>query len=238
MKSIEGIIRRRILINYQVAPQLIEPILPSPFKPKIVKGKAIVGVCLIRLENIRPSVLSNLPLGVSSENAAHRVSVEWGVNGKNREGVYIFRRDTNALLNSLAGGRLFPGVNHYSNFNIHEVDDYISFQLNSKDREVEISLKGKDCENLPDTSVFTSFDDISTFFKNGADGYSPDRRKSCVQGMCLQTENWNMTPFLVEDLSLTYFQNKFGIPVDHMQFDSAVIMKNIDHKWEKISSIG
>ena len=52
--TIHGIIERRMLINFSVEPQFIENILPKPFRPKLYKGKAITGICLIRLKDIKP----------------------------------------------------------------------------------------------------------------------------------------------------------------------------------------
>jgi hypothetical protein len=67
---IEGVIRRRILVNFRVDPQVIQNILPSRFRPKLHKGQAIAGICLIRLEDIRPKMLPQI-VGLSSENAAY-----------------------------------------------------------------------------------------------------------------------------------------------------------------------
>jgi hypothetical protein len=49
-------------------------------------GMGIAGICLIRLKQIRPRSLPAL-LGLSSENAAHRIAVEWEEHGAYREGV-------------------------------------------------------------------------------------------------------------------------------------------------------
>lgn len=49
---------------------------------------------------------------IHSENAAHRIAVEWDFEGKTFEDVYIPRRDTNSFFNTLVGGRLFPGIHH------------------------------------------------------------------------------------------------------------------------------
>ena len=51
---IQGVIRRRLLVNYRVSPEAIARILPAPFRPKLQRGYAIAGICLIRLEQIRP----------------------------------------------------------------------------------------------------------------------------------------------------------------------------------------
>lgn len=73
--TIHGVIERRMLINFTVEPQYIETILPKPFRPKLYKGKAIAGISLIRLKDIKPKGLPNF-IGVNSENAAHRIAVE------------------------------------------------------------------------------------------------------------------------------------------------------------------
>src|SRR5436305_8499561 len=97
---IRGIIDRRILVNYHVDPDVLTPLLPAPFRPKVVHGVGMVGICLIRLKRLRPTFLPAW-LGISSENAAHRVAVEWDDGGGVREGVYIRRRDTSSRINAL-----------------------------------------------------------------------------------------------------------------------------------------
>jgi hypothetical protein len=85
-----GKIDRRILANYRIDPTVMSDVLPKPFRPQIVNGFAVGGICLIRLKEIRPHFFP-FRWGVGSENAAHRIAVEWDVNGETREGVYIPR---------------------------------------------------------------------------------------------------------------------------------------------------
>src|SRR5436305_14931233 len=106
---VRGVIDRRILVNYHVEPGVLAPLLPPPFRPKVIHGVGMAGICLIRLKDLRPAFLPSW-LGISSENAAHRTAVEWDDAGTIREGVYVRRRDSNSRLFSLAGGRLFPGI--------------------------------------------------------------------------------------------------------------------------------
>jgi uncharacterized protein YqjF (DUF2071 family) len=54
MPKIKGVVSRRILVNYTVDPQIAQTLIPDIFRPKIIKGKALVGICIIRLEQIRP----------------------------------------------------------------------------------------------------------------------------------------------------------------------------------------
>lgn len=81
---IHGIIDRRILVNYVVDPAVVEKLLPKPFKPKIYQVKAIVGICLIRLKNIKPKGFPDF-IGVKSENGAHRFALEWEEDGQLKE---------------------------------------------------------------------------------------------------------------------------------------------------------
>src|SRR5690349_6638726 len=106
---IQGVIDRRILVNYRVDPQVLAKILPPPFRPQVIHDSAMAGICLIRLRNVRPRGFPAW-LGIGSENAAHRVAVEWDEGSQLRTGVYVLRRDTSSRLNILAGGRAFPGV--------------------------------------------------------------------------------------------------------------------------------
>ena len=67
---ITGIIDRRILVNFRVNPDVLAKILPKPFRPKIVKGTGIAGICLIRLQHIRPRLyILNQWKGVESRIA-------------------------------------------------------------------------------------------------------------------------------------------------------------------------
>src|SRR5258706_3061420 len=130
--TIQGIIERRILVNYTVAPDIIQKIIPQPFRPKIYEGKAIVGICLIRLKHIRPKGLPNF-IGISSENGAHRIAVEWTENDEIIEGVFIPRRDTSSLLNTLAGGRIFPGRHFHAKFDVKEETGHYHIAFKSSD---------------------------------------------------------------------------------------------------------
>ena len=146
---LKGTIGRRILVNFRADPDVVQSKLPPPFRPKLHKGEALVGVCLIRLENIRPASCS-LPIGFSSESAAHRIAVLWDdKDGKTQEGVFIPRRDTGSLLNHITGGRLFPGQHHLASFHVCSTGTDIDFHMHSRDSKVEVRVKGKSTQNCP-----------------------------------------------------------------------------------------
>lgn len=104
--NMQGVIDRRILANFHVDPGVLAKVLPNPFRPKLVNERGIAGICLVRLKQIRPRFVPSY-LGLSSENAAHRIAVEWTQNGREYEGVYVPRRDTSSRLNTLVGAASF-----------------------------------------------------------------------------------------------------------------------------------
>jgi hypothetical protein len=131
-------IRRRILVNFRIAPEVMQRQLPGRFRPKLHAGKAIGGICLIRLEHIRPLGMPAF-LGLNSENAAHRIAVFWeDEHGVTKEGVFIPRRDTDSKLNQLAGGRVFPGEHHAAQFHVEADGERINLEMKSKDGEVAV----------------------------------------------------------------------------------------------------
>ena len=69
LRTVTGVIDRRLLVNYRVEPVVIAELLPEPFRPQIVAGHAVAGICLIRLSQIRP-VHTPAWIGWKSENAA------------------------------------------------------------------------------------------------------------------------------------------------------------------------
>ena len=51
---IQGVIARRMLLNFRADADVVQRLLPAPLQCDRQHGHAIVGVCLIRLENLRP----------------------------------------------------------------------------------------------------------------------------------------------------------------------------------------
>jgi hypothetical protein len=170
LPTIQGVIDRRMLVNYRADPAVVQRILPPPFRPKLHQGFAIAGICLIRLKQLRPKFLP-LPWGIGSENAAHRIAVKWEDVGVEHEGVFIPRRDTNSRFNTLVGGRLFPGEHHHAQFRVKETAERLQLTIVSDDRLVSITVEGRITDRLPARSVFRTLREASDFFSAGSLGY-------------------------------------------------------------------
>jgi hypothetical protein len=227
---LRGIIDRRILVNFQVAPEVLSRFLLPPFSPKLAGGSGIAGVCLIRLKEIRPRLVPSR-CGTSSENAAHRIAVEWTSDGQPQEGVYIPRRDTSSRLNTLVGGRLFPGLHHPACFDVQEEDGSYSVALRSKDGQVRLEVVGRVTSELPRESVFSSLDEASAFFERGALGYSATPDPGRFDGLELRSLRWHVEPLAVERVESSFFSNEEIFPKGSVRFDCALLMRGIEHEW-------
>lgn len=237
LNTLHGVIRRRILINFRVDPKVMQIQLPPPFRPKLLDGWAVAGICLIRLEQLRPRGLPAL-LGRSSENAAHRIAVVWtDERGEAREGVYIPRRDSGAWLNRLVGGRLFPGEHQRARFSIREESGFLEIVMDTEGGVANVRLRARVGDRLPSTSRFASLEDASQFFAAGAVGYSPARNRKRLDGLRMQAENWHVEPLEVVSLHSAYFSDPSRFPVGSVTFDDALIMRDIEHEWQMVPDI-
>jgi hypothetical protein len=231
LPRVHGIIRRRLLVNYRVDPDVAQKLLPGTFRPKLQNGQAIAGICLIRLENIRPKRFPAL-LGMSSENAAHRFAVTWEDSSGAHEGVYIPRRDSDSMLNHLAGGRLFSGQYQRATFAVTDSGNRVELDMSSVDGDVRVHVSGDVSTVLPSTSLFASVDEASAFFEGGSLGYSATEGGRKLDGILLRTDSWHVEALQVDSVSSSYFANEALFPSGSVSFDCALIMRNIAHEWE------
>jgi hypothetical protein len=233
---IRGIIDRRILVNYRVDPKVLAAVLPKPFEPKVVNGAGMAGVCLIRLKHIRPRFLPSF-LGISSENAAHRFAVQWEREGQRLQGVFIPRRDTSSRINSAVGGKLFPGNHHHANFSVNEGDGHYQILIDSDDRFTHLGVEGHVASELPQTSVFHSLQEASEFFEQGSLGYSVTDQPGKFDGLELRSFAWKVQPLAIEKVESSFFANRALFPEGSVEFDSALLMRGIDHEWHGRESL-
>ena len=236
LPTIQGVIRRRLLVNFEVDAEIAQRQLPARFRPKLHEGKAIAGICLIRLEHIRPKGWPET-VGVSSENGAHRIAVLWDEDGATREGVFIPRRDTNSTFNHLLGGRLFPGEHHLASFDVQESETEISLSMKAKDDAVAVEVRGSVAEKLPANSIFKSLGAASTFFEKGSLGFSVTNDPQRLDSIALKTNEWRVEPVDLKSVYSSYFADEARFPKGSARFDHALVMRNINHEWLSASDL-
>lgn len=227
---IDGIIDRRLLVNYRVDPEVAASLLPSPFRPQIVNGYSVAGICLLRMTELRPRPLPRW-LGLRSENAAHRIAVEWDDDTGVRSGVYIPRRDSASIANVIVGGRVYPGVHHYARFDVHESDATVAVRLASKDQSTEVDVEVHVCDGLPHSELFADVADASQFFERGSVGYSATSDPTRFDGLELHTSAWSLNPVAVVHAHSSFFEDESRIPNRAAVLDCALLMRGVPVRW-------
>lgn len=230
LPTIHGYIDRRILVNFVADPDVVRKIIPAPFRPQIYQGKAIVGICLIRLKHIKPKGLPDF-VGIGSENGAHRIAIEWDEGDEIKKGVYIPRRDTSLRFNTLVGGRIFPGKHYLAKFNVKEVGGDYHIDFTSSDN-TSILIDARETDQFDPNSVFGTLQNASDFFEKGEVGYSPNGNK--YEGLKLQAYSWQVKPLDVAKVHSSFFEDSAIFPKDSIQFDNALLMTKVEHEWHSV----
>jgi hypothetical protein len=177
-------------------------------------------------------------VGLSSDNAAHRIAVRWeGSSGEAREGVFIPRRDTSSWVNSLAGGRLFPGEHHRAAFEVHEDGHSIDLHMRSDDGMAEVEVRGCFGGAFPEASCFPSLAAASHFFEAGSLGYSVTREPGRLDGLELRTQGWRVEPLTVDFVQSSYFSDPTRFPPGSVELDCALAMRDVPHEWRGAGDI-
>jgi hypothetical protein len=227
---LRGTIARRILLNYRIDAAVAARCLPAPFRPQILGGFALGGVCLLRLERLRPSVLPAVA-GLASEGAAHRFAVEWDGEHGPRRGVYIPRRDTSSWLNAAAGGRLFPGEHHRARFEIGERDGGYRLVMKSDDGKVRVALSARPAAAIAAGSVFGSLDEARRFFEEGCVSCSDTRVPGEFDALELRCPAFHLAPLEVDEVSSSFFDDPRLFPPGSVTFDSGFLMRRVEHSF-------
>jgi hypothetical protein len=234
--AVRGVIARRILLDWRVRPEVAGRLLPAPFRPSLVGGWAMAGVCLIRLERMRPAFLPGA-FGIASENGAHWIAVEWGKGPARRQGVFVPRRYTDSRLQRLLGGRLFPGPQRAASFRILDDGDRIRIEMRSREGGVLVRLDARASGGWPSGSVFGTLEEASTFFESGSRGWSPCSRGEGLEGLDLRTEGWRVEPLRVDQAESSFFADPASFPPGSTELDCALIMRGIPHEWRPLGPL-
>lgn len=231
LDTIHGTIDRRVLLNYRLDPAAVQRVLPAGFRPKLFAGYGVGGVCMIRFARLRPRYVPGW-LGLGSENAAHRIAVEWDQDGVTREGVFIPRRDTNSVFNRVLGGRVFPGLFSRAAFASRESATAVALRIErAGGGGIEVAFSGRVAAVLPAGSIFPSVETAAGFFSLGATGYSATRHAARFHGMELHSLNWTVAPMAIDEARSAFFDDRERFPDGTAEVDCALLMRGVEHEW-------
>lgn len=224
-------IDRRLLLNYRVDPEALEPYLRGDnIRLRLIDGKAIAGICLIRLTQLRPTI-SPFSFGLSAENAAHRFGIiRTDENGVETPGVYIPERHTTSWLAKFAGGKVFPGIHHHATFEVDEGSGSYHVTMHSRGSEIEVRAHKSDQWR---SKAFATPEEASDFFKEAPVGYSPRARGTDIDGVELITPKWATVPLMLDEVRSSFYD---ALPAGSVELDDALLMENIASEWRKAPS--
>lgn len=224
LTTLRAQVRRRLLITYRVDPEVAQGLIPDPFRPQLVDGSAVAGVCMIGLHSIRPGWFRPR-VGFRSENIAHRVAVEWNEHGETRTGVYIVERHSSAVLPTLVGGRLFPGVQKRARVELNETESRFRVRMTAADTRVAVDVE---LGGTWTSALFPTVEAASAFYEQGSVGWSPDRDGTGVEPLQLTSPEWAVEPARALSVESSFFD---ALPPGSAVLDSVVAMRDLPFLW-------
>jgi hypothetical protein len=212
--ALHGRIARRILVDWMVTPERTAAALPPGLRPRLVEGQAVVGICLIELDGLRPKGLP-AAIGRSVSAVAHRISIQ---DETGRSGVYVPRRDTPSLAAQAVGGRLWPGVHGPVAVRWTESDDRIAVTAAADDLEVEVVVQR--------TSAAPIGPDLTALHASEPVAWSPGRRGELEEAE-LRCETFQAAPVRLHRARSSWIAATFG----DLDPPRALEMRNIPMRW-------
>jgi hypothetical protein len=236
LPTLEGVIARRVLLNFRADPQVARGLVPEPLEIIERDGYAVVGVCLIRLEHLRPKGLPAFA-GLSSENLAHRIAVRYPTAQGMEEGVFVPQRYTDQGLVTVLGGRLFPGVHGRADFRVTETESGLTMDVTTEDSEANVHLVANFVTDWRGSVLFPTFAEASEFLRRGDCGFSCSLKGDKLEGVQLRALKWQMQPLEVKALRAAFFEDRKRFPPGSVEFDCALLMRGIRHEWHELHEV-
>lgn len=220
VRGVRAHLRRRLLVTYRIDPEVARAIVPAPLRPQLVAGHALGGFCVLGLDAIRPRWMPGA-LGLRSENAAHRIAVEWDEGDQTCSGVYILERHSTAWHAVLFGGRLFPGVHRRARFTIDESGDRYAMTMDAKGERLEADVEvGGDWQS----DLFPTVEAASDFYRSGRVGWSRGVDGSTLEAVTLAADGWAVEPARIHRVHSSFFES---LRPGSAALDHVVVMRDL-----------
>ncbi len=219
---LQATIARRLLVAYRLDPDAAEHLVPAPFTLHLVNGYAVGWVSLDRIADLRPRGLP-AAIGFGSENAAHRIAVDWYQQGRTATGAFVLSRHTDSRVTVALGDRLFPGARERAEFDVADSGSELRVALASETCTVEVSVVTS--AGVIASELFASTDEAWRFFRRGAVSYSLRGRGAALDGLDMRTKPSDVHAASIDHASSTVFPRDVGVP------DSALVLRDLAVEW-------
>jgi hypothetical protein len=175
--------------------------------------------------------------GLRSENAAHRIAVEWDTPAGTNTGVFIPRRDSNSRINVAVGGRLYPGEHHRAQFDVSETSTDLRVGFTSGDGVTRVRVAVRLREDLVGSELFKDTAAASAFFKAGSVGFSATRDATRFDGLQLITPSWKVEPAEITAAQSSFFDDTEQFPPGSANLDCALVMRDVPVDWKPLERL-
>jgi hypothetical protein len=229
ISTLEGQMNWRIMVNYRAELGILRQYLPAPFVPRSFDGYGMVGVSLLNQKNQR---IKGLPktVGLDSLQVLHRIAVSWTELDETYHGVYVPHRNTNSLVQVLAGGRMYPGLFHIARFRLEESEKGCKLEMKGRN-QMYLKVQGQQTSKFPRESVMRNVETARNFFGGPSLGFSPRYKQMIFDGLELVVEQSKLQPLRIEHLRSSFFEDTSRFPKGSIYFDHALIEKQVAHQW-------
>lgn len=243
---IRAVMERRLLVSYRIEPDVLQAVLPAPFRPALAGGYGVGSICLIRLAGIRPAGIRQpaptwqpAAFGLRADNAAHRIAVLLDTPAGPVPSVYIPCRYTSSRIAVLTGGLLFPGLRRarfHDGEHDGEHDGRYRITAASPDGTMRIAVDARIAASLPAGSVFADLAEASRFFRLAPAGYSATRVPGVFDGVTLETRYREMYALQVNAVASSLFDDPSLFPPGTAVLDSAFVGAGLA-TWRPLASL-
>lgn len=223
--AMQGVLRRRLLVNAIVDPDEAATRLPPGVQPHVTGQGTVVGCCLLEIEHIRLALLPR-GLGRSLRATAHRISAAWvDGDGNTVVGVYVPVRHTDSRLASAIGGRLFPGVHGRAQFAVSGSSNMLRWQNDPLDPgelgiRVAVSFQGA-------AQPVASADLVGVTCLGAAVGVSPDHRGR------LEAARMDLSHHDAREVNIEALDSPFIDSFDTAERSTSHLMSDVDVVWTR-----
>lgn len=226
LPAMDATIERRIFVTYRADPDAVRPLVPERYDLRLTDGWAIGGVCLLRLGNTRPRHMPRW-VGVSSENAAHRISI---VGPDGEPAIWSPRRDTDSHLTARLGRTLYPSAPGTARFDIGQDDERFNVQAVDADGHTVASIDATRTDALATTSVFADVAALDDYYRSTRHGYSPTSDPESDGCITVDFEQGEITPLAVRRSHSTVFDPL--VAAGSAALDHVVLMRQLSSTWQ------
>jgi hypothetical protein len=148
--------------------------------------------------------------------------------------VYIPRRDSDSVVTSLAGGRLFPGEHHRASFDVRESARNLHVAFASTDGTAHVSIDISVAARLQGSALFADLQAASEFFRRSSVGFSASRNSRKLDGLELRATRCVIEPAEVQAEYSSFFNDGRLLPPGSATIDCALLMRDIPVTWTAV----